>query len=290
MLDSGDTVFLPRREIEVLRAQAGGVQKRCYVQAQRTLTDTEANAVRESVKRWQDDPAEVLILPPGVSVRTADAGDERWVCDAAKDLPVDTDSDWSGDEATAAIFAHAGGDDFDPTIARKGFLACDMSAPHLRGSYKLPFCHVHGGVLTASAAGIRAAASRLPQTDIPDGVKADARAVLDHYEGLMKAAPDDRVTRAGRRISAANKAMLMRALDSHQAALGAAAEHHATMTACIESVMGSDDDDPDDDADDGAMALPPGAVVPEADESLTPEERRLKEARALRDSLKTDDD
>lgn len=42
------------------------------------------------------------------------------------------------------------------------------------------------GRLTAVAAGIRAAASRLSATDVPEDVKKTGRAVIDHYEDKMK--------------------------------------------------------------------------------------------------------
>ena len=56
----------------------------------------------------------------------------------------------------------------------------------LRGAYKLPFAHYVGGSLKASPAGIRAAASRLPQTDAPEDVLDRARAVIDHYQSRME--------------------------------------------------------------------------------------------------------
>lgn len=288
VLDSGDTVFLPRKELETLRNQAKGVEPpRFYLQVDRGVSSEAAQRVRDKVKRWQDDPSDVLVLEPGFSLHSLGhkaVEVEEWKCGAARDLPVDEDGAWDGAAAEASIFEHAGGEDFDHEIARKGFLAYDASAPKLRGSYKLPFAHVTGGEMKAMASGIRAAASRLPDTDVPDGVKESARSVLDHYETKMgageKTAP---VTRAGRRISAANKARLQEALD-----------HHEASAKCIRDVMACDDPDeePDDEDtdeidDSGAPTpQPPGTVVPE---DMTPEERRLKEARDLKASIQTDD-
>ena len=103
-----------------------------------------------------------------------------WSCGAARDLPLNTTAAWDGAAAQASMFA-AG-----MATARRGHLAYDSSAPDLKGSYKLPFARVSSGNLEALASGIRAAASRLPQTDIPASVVASARAVLDHYESRMK--------------------------------------------------------------------------------------------------------
>ena len=81
------------------------------------------------------------------------------------------------------------GDSPDPAKAKRGFLAYDHHNPKLKGSYKLPFADLVGGDLKAYKSGIDAAASRLPDTDIPDDVKTKVRAVIDSYEKRMK--PDD---------------------------------------------------------------------------------------------------
>ncbi len=107
---------------------------------------------------------------------------EDWKCGAARDLPIEDSDAWDGPEAEASIFEWAGGDDFDPTKARKGFLAYNSSKPKEKGSYKLPIAHVVGGRLKVPKGAIRAAASRLPQADIPAEVEKEAREVLDHYE------------------------------------------------------------------------------------------------------------
>lgn len=122
---------------------------------------------------------------PSSPRRRSDGAD--WKCGASRDLPIDEADGWDGPAAEASIFEHAGGDEFDPAKARAGFLLYDAAKPKLRGSYKEPFARVVGGELKASAAGIRAAASRLPQVDgVPDSAKDAARAVLDHYEEKMK--------------------------------------------------------------------------------------------------------
>jgi len=95
-----------------------------------------------------------------------------------------TDASWDGPAAAASIFAWAGfdGDNADPERARRGFLIYDSERPALKGSYKLPFALVRDGELMASPAGLRAAASRLPQTDAMQAVLDRARAVLDAYQ------------------------------------------------------------------------------------------------------------
>jgi HK97 family phage prohead protease len=299
VLDSGDTIFMPRKDIEALRLQArtgAGVQY--YIQGDRDVSAKGLERMRESFKRWSQDHNELLILEPGYTLRAIEetkAG-EDWKCGAARDLPLDEEGAWDGGTAEASIFEHAGGDDFDPAEARKGFLAYDASAPKLRGSYKLPFARVADGKLTAMASGIRAAASRLPQSDIPDSVKETGRAVLDHYEAMMK--PDKSVQtlllkidsteireavevalKAGRRVSAATKAMLERAMS-----------YHAMATDCIKSVL---DDEPDDeveegtDLDDGGGTPEPSAVGPDDPVDMTPEEKRLAEVARLKASLPT---
>lgn len=109
----------------------------------------------------------------------------KWTVGASRNLPVATDETWDGGAAAGSIFEWAGGDSFDCAKARRGFLVYDSDQPDERGSYKLPFAIVSDGTLKASPAGIRAAASRLPQTDIPDDVKTKAQAVIDHYEDRM---------------------------------------------------------------------------------------------------------
>lgn len=105
-----------------------------------------------------------------------------WKVGVARDLPIEDSDAWDGDEAQASIFAHAGGDEFDPDVARKGFLAYDAANPKLRGSYKLPIAHVVDGEMKVPKGAIRAAASRLPDSDLPDTVKESAAKVLATYK------------------------------------------------------------------------------------------------------------
>lgn len=105
-----------------------------------------------------------------------------WKMGASRDLAIDDSDAWDGAAAERSIFEHAGGDDFDPATARKGFLFYDAAHPKERGSYKDPIAHVVDGELKVPKGAIRAAASRLPQTDVPDDVRSSAEAVLDHYK------------------------------------------------------------------------------------------------------------
>jgi len=279
VLDTGDVVFMPRKDVETLRTQAKAVEPtRFYIQTDKALGADQAKRLGEAFERWQKDPGVVLVLDGGLTLRsTAELKAENWTCGAARDLPLDDEGTWNGSAAEAAIFAHAGGDGFDPDIARQGFLVYDSSLPKLRGSYKLPFADVIDGKLTARASGIRAAASRLPDTDIPDGVKTTARAVIDHYEAQMtaagKTAPQGK---AGRRISAATKAKLQQVVD-----------YHAAATKCVQDIMDADEQPGDDAAPDAELTPEPMATV--IPDDMTPEQRRLKEARDLKASLPTND-
>jgi len=146
-LDQAGHLLIPRHELELLRKAAGS---------------------------------------PSVS-RPIRSDGADWKCAAARDLPIEEDDSWDGPAAEKAIFSECGfdGDSPDTAKARQAFLCYDASAPDKRGSYKLPFAKVVDGKMKASASGIRAAASRLPQTDIPQAVKDEARKVLDAYEAKM---------------------------------------------------------------------------------------------------------
>lgn len=159
LLDTGGSILIPRKLLEdtFRAAKTPHTIRQAYLRL-RAATATPA-------PRRKDEP--------------------DWKVGAARDLPIDDSDSWDGAAAKASIFAHAGGDDFDPAIARKGFLAYDAAKPKEKGSYKLPFAHVVDGELKAVAGGIRAAADRLPNTDIPEATRTAARAVIDHYEERM---------------------------------------------------------------------------------------------------------
>lgn len=147
----------------------------------------------ERIKSWSLLELSLVSVPANpealVIARSLEkANSEKWKVGASLNLPIDEDSDWDGPEAAKSIFEKADfdGDDPDSAFARKGFLAYDSGNSDLKGSYKLPFAKVVDGRLTAVASGIRAAASRLPQADLPDDVAKKAREVIDHYEAKMK--------------------------------------------------------------------------------------------------------
>jgi HK97 family phage prohead protease len=83
VLDTGDTVFLPRDELAALRTQSGAVEKRYYLQLTDHVTPAKAQAARDAVKNWQSDPADVLVLPVGMTLRTI--GDEPVVSEPVID-------------------------------------------------------------------------------------------------------------------------------------------------------------------------------------------------------------
>jgi HK97 family phage prohead protease len=71
VLDNGDVVFLPRKDVELLRVQAKDAPPpRYYIQADNHLTAPAAERVRDAVKAWQADPQQVLILDGGLTLRT----------------------------------------------------------------------------------------------------------------------------------------------------------------------------------------------------------------------------
>jgi HK97 family phage prohead protease len=237
-----------------------------------------------------------------------------WKVGASSDLPVDTATAWDGAAAAKRMLDDAGfdGESPDATKAARGFLIHDAANPALRSSYKLPFADLVDGTLKAIEGGIRAAASRLPQTDAPEAVREEARKVLDGYEtkladaskaalkktsivldidttqfeariGKVKAELDQVLEqmeeaglapgrKAGRRISSANEAHLKEALG-----------HHESASACIRKVLDSnapDDAEPDQDPDDDQPEVIEAPVVtpPPPEDTRS---RRLREAKEL---------
>lgn len=131
--------------------------------------------ITKSVKDWKDEAADESIT------KAAD-----WKVGAARDLPITEDDSWDGQEAKDSVFAWAGWPDSpDPSKAKQAFLAYDASIDTEKGAYKLPFARFDGELKT-STAGINAAASRLPQTDLPQEIADAARAVLDAYQAKQK--------------------------------------------------------------------------------------------------------
>lgn len=118
----------------------------------------------------------------GAVVTARAEGSSDWKVGASRELAIEDSDEWDGPAAEKSIFDHAGGENFSPAKARKGFLVYDAVKPKERGSYKLPIAHVVDGELKVPKGAIRAAASRLPQTDIPQTVKDEAAKVLDHYK------------------------------------------------------------------------------------------------------------
>ena len=127
-----------------------------------------------------------------------------WMCGASSDLPIDMSAPWDGPAAAQRVLDACNFDSDSPNMAKakKAFLFHDMSAPDMRGSYKDPFADMVGGELKAVRGGVRAAASRLSQTDdIPAAVRDQAKRVVAHYEERFSAADS-----AGGTQNAANEA------------------------------------------------------------------------------------
>lgn len=132
--------------------------------------------------------SEALVVQRSAAAHRKEEGASQWKVGASRNLPIGDDAAWDGPAAQESIFDHAGfdGDAPDSSFARKGFLVYDAANAGEKGAYKLPFAKMVDGRLTAMPAALRAAASRLPQADIPDEARAKARAVLDHYEARIK--------------------------------------------------------------------------------------------------------
>lgn len=153
VLDGGGMVLLPRAELEELR--------------------------RAAIMPKPNTPTSATARKARASTATSD-----WKCGADRTLPVDDTESWDGPAATKRMLDACGFDGDTPDVekARRGFLTYDSANPSLRGSYKLPFADLIGGELKATKGGLKAAAGRLSQTDIPQAVQDEARSVLDHYE------------------------------------------------------------------------------------------------------------
>jgi HK97 family phage prohead protease len=82
VLDNGDTVFMPRKDLEALRLQAKDAPApRYYVQHDGVLTQEQAERVKSLVKQWAADPSEVLVLPASLTLRTVGERSEAAVED-----------------------------------------------------------------------------------------------------------------------------------------------------------------------------------------------------------------
>ena len=197
-------VGLPALPAALAEARRAGIDTNpLYAWAGRALDQgatlmprTELEAIRRA--------AHMAVTP--LRLRAAE-DDPEWKVGASRDLPIEDSDDWDGPAAQKAIFAWAATDDesgeFDAAKARQGFLVYDAAKPDLKGSYKLPIATVAGGKLVVPKGAIRAAASRLPQTDIPAAVKKRAQAVLDHYKEKAGIGDDDdaeKRAQRGRRV------------------------------------------------------------------------------------------
>lgn len=246
--------------------------------------------LREWASKLLDDGGQVLV-PRNVLEETfrqaktphtmrqqylAKAAVSEWKIGAARDLSIEDTDAWDGAAAAKRMLDAAGfdGDKLDAVKAARGFLIHDAANPALRGSYKLPFADLIGGELKAIKAGVSKAKGRLDRTDAPAAVLDEASSIIDSYEnrlgdGKIILAPE---TKAGRRISTANEALLKQAMD-----------HHASATQCIKDVLDSNaSPDGEPDADD-----PMEMQVPLMTEAADPRAKRLAEAKALKALVKT---
>lgn len=111
-----------------------------------------------------------------------------WVIGADTDLPLNETLRWDGPGAARRVFELAMFDSEEPDyeLARRAFLVYDDERPEQRGSYKLGIADVIDGELYVLSSGLRAAASRLPQTaDLDEDIVNEARAIIDYYVAEM---------------------------------------------------------------------------------------------------------
>jgi HK97 family phage prohead protease len=146
----------------------------------------------------------------------------NWEVGVPKDLPIEDDDSWDGSVAETSIFEFAGGDSFEPAKARKGFLVYNSSDDTKRSAYKLPLAHAVDGELKVPKGAIRAALSRISETDIPEDVKERAEAMLQEYAkraGIGEEEDDEEKERA----AAAERTRVTAVAEQERAAAAAAA-------------------------------------------------------------------
>ncbi|HWY14423.1 MAG TPA: head maturation protease, ClpP-related [Rhizomicrobium sp.] len=151
-----------------------------------TWMDAQACVDKGFADRMSGDSEATALLRPGLYANVPErfrAADGDWKCAADMGLEIDETDTWDGSKAAEAILDHAGfnGSTPDSTKARPYFFAYDAGAPTKKESYKLPFADFVGGKLKAIEGGLRAVASRLPNTDIPESLKNEIRSKLDTY-------------------------------------------------------------------------------------------------------------
>ncbi|HVI92288.1 MAG TPA: hypothetical protein VM659_28620 [Dongiaceae bacterium] len=162
-----------------------------WLEADEHMTREAIARAGEVLKAWLADPSTPLVLDKGLHLKStiATKADETdWRVGASGDLPLGDDGTWDGPAAAKKMLDDAAGEDgtIDVDKAKRGFLVYDLKNATERGGYKLPFAELIDGELKAMPGGLRAAASRLSGTDIPDAAKEKARSVIDSYEAKMK--------------------------------------------------------------------------------------------------------
>lgn len=156
--------------------------------------DTVATQVAESFAAIRTDLSGLRDMLVTKRIRN-DAGgaaqEPKWAIGAPSNLPLDPSEAWDGPAAAERVFDAYGfnGDTPNYAQAKRAFLFCDTANPDEKGSYKDPIADMVGGELKAVRGGLRAAASRLPQTsDLPADVRGQARTLVAHYEERFTAA------------------------------------------------------------------------------------------------------
>lgn len=179
-----DTVAAGRKRLTktAIRATEAGVYRgRDAIQA--GLAD-DIGELSADLAKTGDGGVTMSVLRPDPMAATA----AEWTVGADEGLPIDMREGWDGPAAKGRMLDAAGfsGSDPDPAKARRGFLVYDHHNASLKGSYEFPFADIMDGSLKATSGGLRAAAARLPDSDLPAEVKTRARAVIDGYEKRIR--------------------------------------------------------------------------------------------------------
>jgi len=211
------------------------------------------------------------------------------------DLPLaDRERPWDSGEALGRVRALAGvdGDNPDWRLFARAFLWHDEEAPENLTSYKLPYCDVIGGELTAVPRGIFAAAGGrgVLQADIPDADRERVVATINRWytrmarefeddtivSPLLKAVEDAPQVKSGRVLSQASA-------DKIRAAIAALNE--------LLEVAFPPESEPDEDEDiekQAAAVEATAAIVPPDTEAAPSEDTHLKHRRTeLEQELKS---
>lgn len=107
-----------------------------------------------------------------------------------QDLPLaPPDTPWNATAARSRLRAHAGGEDWDTAVFRRGFVWFDSERSTQPGAYQFPIADVIGGEIQAVPRALAAAAARVTTADIAPDAQARVRSHLALYYRKMDRSP-----------------------------------------------------------------------------------------------------